>query len=229
MNKITSKLGYWSALISALTFVIWIISFVGIAITSPLFTWTNMSDYLEFINSNPQFFQYLAKSFMIVFSVSFLVLMISMGDLVSQERKVLAKAGIVFAILFSVLSSLHYFVQISSVRWAIENNNMEGIQHFLQADPQSFMVATTMLGWTLFLGFSTLFMAFALRKENPFKLIRIALIINGISCFLAGFGYLAQIDIITFVFINLGTGGALMIFTIAAARMFRKKSEAFSH
>jgi len=222
MNKISLKLGYWSGMISALTFIIWIISFVGIAVTSPLFIWTNMADYLEFINSNSQFFQYLAKSFMIVFSVSFLILMISIGELVNPERKVLARSSIIFTILFSLLSSLHYFIQVSSVRWAIENNNLEGIQHFLQADPQSFMVAANMLGWTLFLGLSTLFMALALKGEQGYKLIRIALIINGLSCFLGGLGYLTQIDLITFFFINIGVGVSLLVFTVSFARMIKK-------
>jgi hypothetical protein len=225
MNKISLKLGYWSALISAATFIIWIISFAGIAVTSPLFTWTNLPDYLDYINSNGQFFQYLAKSFMIVFSISFLLVMISLGELVSKERKVLAKAGIVFTILFSLLSGLHYFIQVSSVRWAIVNGNLEGIQHFLQADPQSFMVAANMLGWTLFLGLGSLFMSAALKGEVRLRLVRIVLLINGISCLAAGFGYLAQIDIITFFFINLGVGAALLVLTVSYARLTRKEVE----
>jgi len=222
MNNISLKLGYWSAIISAATFVIWIISFVGIAVTSPLFTWTNLPDYLNYINSNSQFFQYLAKSFMIVFSIAFLLVMMSIGEFVEGERKVLAKSGIVFTILFSLFSSLHYFIQVSSVRWAISNENLEGLQHFLQADPQSFMVAANMLGWTLFLGLGSLFMSAALKGVTKLKIVRIVLLINGISCLAAGFGYITQIDIITFFFINLGVGAALLVLTVTFARITNK-------
>jgi len=208
-------------MIGASTFIIWIISFVGIALTSPLFQWTNLTEYLDFLNSNNQFFQYLAKSFMILFSISFIVLMISLGEMVSDERKVISKIGIVFGICFTLLSSIHYFAEISSVRWAISGNQLEGIEHFIQANPRSFSSALNMLGWTLFLGLSTLFMAFALEKTRKFRVIKIALLINGISCLLAGIGYITQTDIITFVFINLFVGGALLVFTITAIRIFK--------
>ncbi len=222
MNKIISKLGYWSALISASTFVIWIICFVGIMATSPLFYWTNLTEYLDFISSNNQFFQYLAKSFMIVFSMSFLVLMISLGEIVEADKKVLAKIGIVFGLIFTVLSSIHYFAQVSSVRWAISGGQFEGIEHFLQANPTSFLSSINMLGWTLFLGLSTLFMAFAIGGNKTKKVIRVSLIINGISCLLAGVGYITQTDIITFLFINLFAGGALLVFTVSSSFMFHR-------
>ena len=222
MNKISLKLGYWSALLCAATFIIWIISFAGIAIISPLYTWDGLSGYIDFINSNNQFFQYLAKSFLVVFSVSFIVLLISLGELIIPERKVLAKIGIVFGIMFSLLSAMHYFGQISSVRWALDKEQLTGIEHFLQANPTSFLASMNMLGWTLFLGLSSLFMAFALEKTRKFKLMKIALLVNGISCLLAGIGYITQTDIITFVFINLFMGAALLVFTITAARLFKR-------
>jgi len=221
MNKISLKLGYWSALLCAATFIIWIISFAGIAIISPLYTWDGLSGYIDFINSNNQFFQYLAKSFLVVFSVSFIVLLISLGELIIPERKVLAKIGIVFGIMFSLLSAMHYFGQISSVRWALDKEQLTGIEHFLQANPTSFLASMNMLGWTLFLGLSSLFMAFALEKTGNFNLMKIALLVNGISCLLAGIGFITQTDIITFVFINLFMGAALLVFTITAARLFK--------
>ncbi len=221
MNNLTRKLGYWSALISASTFVIWIICFVGIVLTSPLFQWTNFSEYLDYITSNSQFFQYLAKSFMLIFSLSFIVLIISLGEMVEEERKILSKIGIMFGICFTLLSSIHYYAEVSSVRWAINDKLLVGIDHFIQANPTSFSSAQNMLGWTLFLGLCSLFMAFALEKGRKFRIIRISLIVNGISCLLAGLGYITQTDVITFLFINLFVGGSLLVFTISFARIVR--------
>ena len=222
MNTISLKLGYWSALISALTFVIWIISFTGIALTSPLYTWDGLSGYVDFVSSNSQFFQYLAKSFLVIFSVSFIILMISIGELIAPERKVLAKVGIVFGIMFSLLSAMHYFGQISSVRWAFENEQLTGIEHFLQANPTSFLASMNMLGWTLFLGLGSLFMGFALKGNNKLRIVMIALLINGMSCLFAGVGFIFQIDFITFFFINLGVGAALLVLTVSYARMTKR-------
>ena len=222
MNSISLKLGYWSAMISALTFVIWIISFTGIALTSPLYTWDGLSGYIDFINTNSQFFQYLAKSFLVIFSVSFIILLLSIGELVTPERKILARVGIVFGIMFSLLSAMHYFGQISSVRWAIDNHQLAGLEHFLQANPTSFLASMNMLGWTLFLGLSSLFMGFAIKGNMKLKIVRIALFINGISCILAGVGFIFQIDIITGIFINLGVGAALLILAFSYVRVVRK-------
>jgi hypothetical protein len=77
-----------------------------------------------------------------------------------------------------------------------------------------------MPGRTLFLGLSSFFMYLSLRPDSMTKAVRFGLLINTISCFLAGVGYLFQIDLITFIFINLGVGGALLIITISSIKFF---------
>lgn len=225
MNRITIKLGFWSALICAVTFVIWIICFVSIAITSPLFTWTNIADYQQYISTNNQFFQYLAKAFMLLFAISFLILIHALQESVSEQFRTVARLGVAFGILFSVVTSMHYFVQISAVRFSITSNEFAGLEHFLQAKPTSVISSVNMLGWTLFLGLSSLFFFGALRNGVSGKLLRIAFLIMGLSCLLGGFGFLTQIDLITFVCINLGMGGGVLVMTVAASGFFLNLSK----
>ncbi len=196
---------------------VWIISFTGIAIQSPLFYWTNMEDYNDYINSNSQFFQYLAKSFMIIFSLAYMILTIVFYEFITTERKILAKIAIVFSIMFALVSSIHYFVQISSVRFAIAENEYSGLEHFLQSNPISFLSSVNVLGWTLFLGLSTLFMYLGFIYTSGPKGIRIGLLISAIQVYL-GNGYLFQIDILTFVCLNLGIGLAFFTITISSIR-----------
>ncbi|NLF41904.1 MAG: hypothetical protein GX587_04350, partial [Bacteroidales bacterium] len=158
MNKIVLNTGLWSAIICLSAFVVWIVSFVGIAIQSPLFAWTNIEAYIDYINNNDQFFQYLAKSFMIVFSLAYMTLSMVLYEFTSTERKILAKIANAFSIMFVILSSAHYFVQISSVRFAVNAKNFSGLGHFIQSNPTSFISSVNMLGWTLFLGLSTSFL-----------------------------------------------------------------------
>ncbi|MBN2571614.1 MAG: hypothetical protein JXA68_05760 [Ignavibacteriales bacterium] len=218
MNKIILNTGLWSAMICLISFIVWIISFTGIAIRSPLFFWTNIEDYIVYINSNSQFFQYLAKSFMIIFSLTYMLLAIVFYEFTIAERKILAKIGIVFSIMFALVSSIHYFVQISSVRFAISENEYSGLEHFLQSNPTSFLSSVNMLGWTLFLGLSTLFMYSGLIPKSGTKGMRLGLLINAVSCIFGGIGYLFQIDLLTFVFMNLGVGLAFFIITISSIR-----------
>jgi hypothetical protein len=222
MNKNILNIGLWSAIICLTSFIVWIISFIGIAIQAPLFYWTNIEDYIDYYKSNSQFFQYLAKSFMIIFSLAYMILTIVFYEFATTERKILAKIGIVFSIMFALVSSIHYFVQISSVQFAIAENEYSGLEHFLQSNPTSFLSSVNMLGWTLFLALSTLFMYLGLIPKSGTKGIRLGLLISAISCIFGGIGYLFQIDLVTFVFMNLGIGLGFTIITISSIRFIKK-------
>jgi hypothetical protein len=222
MNKIIIKTGLGSSVICLAALVVWVVSFTGIALSSPLFYWTNLQAYIEYVHTNNQFFQYLAKSFMIVFALGYMILSIVFYEFAPEHKRVLAKIATTFAILFAMLASVHYYIQISAVRFAFMEEQFSGLEHFIQARPTSLVSAINMLGWTIFLGLSSLFMYGALLPKAMTKGIRIGLLINAISCLGAGVGYLFQIDIITFIGINLGMGIAFFIMTMSSTRYFLK-------
>lgn len=222
MNKTMLNTGWWSAMTCLIAFVIWIIAFAGIAIQAPLFYWTNLEDYINHVHAHSQFLPYLAKTFMIVFSLGYMVLVMVFNEFALPERKILAKIALVFAIMFAMASSIHYFVQISYVRFAIENEEYTGLEHFLQSYPTSFLSSVNMLGWTLFLGLSNLFLYAGLDHPTASRGIRIGSLINAVSCIFGGMGYLFQIDLLTFIFMNLGIGLGFMILSVASIRYFNK-------
>ena len=156
--------------------ITWIICFTGIAITSPLFHWTNLSDYLTYESSNSQTFQFIAKIFMLLFGPLYILLINSYYDYSSENNKVLLRAGLIFGAAFAILSCIHYFVQLSSVRINILDKKTSGLEHFIQANPYSVLTAIDMLGWTLFLGLSSLFIAPTFVGNKLNKIIRIALL-----------------------------------------------------
>ena len=140
----------------------------------------------------------------------------------------LAKIAIVFSIMFAWVSSFHKFVQISSVRFAIAANEYSGLEHLLQSNPGSALLSINMLGWTLFLGLSTLFIYLGLISKSVSKGLKLGLFINVISCFFGGIGYLFQIDLLTFVFMNLGIGLGFIIITVSSIRFIntiKRKNE----
>ena len=59
MSQLSIKLGFWSAFLSAIAFIVFTICFVTIAMMSPIFTWTDLSAYVAYVNDNSQFFQQL--------------------------------------------------------------------------------------------------------------------------------------------------------------------------
>ena len=222
MNKTILNTGLWSASICLTSFIVWIISFTLIALQAPLFQWTNINDYVAYVTSNSQAFQYLAKSFMIVFSLAFMMLVMAFCELASFERKILAKIAVVFSIMFALVSSISYFAQITSVRFAIGKNEYQALEHFLQSNPTSFLSSVNMLGWTLFLGLSSIFLYLGLNPELMTKGLKFGLLANAFSCIFGGIGYLFQINLLTFVFMNLGIGLAFFMISISSIRLMSR-------
>jgi len=215
MNKNTLFLGYGSAIICLISMIIWIVSFIGIALSFPIFLWSNIQEYILYVKTNNQLLQYLVKFFMIVFSLSYMILIHVFNEIVEEKNKILSKVGGVFSILFAIGTSVHYFVQLTAVRFAINEDNIVGLQHIVQANPSSVLSSINMLSWTIMLGFSALFTFWSLENKKGVKWIKRGLLVTSISCFLAGLGYLLQIDILTFLCINIGMGGGILMVTIS--------------
>jgi len=222
MNSLSYKIGLWSAILLTLIFAIWMICFTGIAMTSPLFYWKNLPDYLTYLHANNQSFQNVAKFSLLLFGPLYVLLINSYYDYAEDNKKVLVRISLLFGVAFAVLSSIHYFIQLTAVRFNIGQGQINGLEHFVQANPYSIMSSINMLGWTLFLGLSSLFILPIFTGDRLNKIIRYAFLLNGISCLLGSLGYLFHIDLLTFVFMNLGLGGAVMTITIASIQLFRR-------
>ncbi len=222
MNQLSAKLGFWSALLSAVTFIVFTVCFVAIFIVNPLFTWTNLSDYVETVNSTNQFFKYVAQFMMLLFAPLFVVLLASIEEYAHSEKKILARIALYFGIIFSMLISINYFMQLSVVRQNIAKGDLVGLEHLIMVNPGAAILAINMLGWTLFFGLSSLFAGMVFSGSRLEKVIRYAFLLNGIFCLLGGIGFLFEITALVFLTINLGMGAAVLVVTIALAMLFRR-------
>ena len=57
------------------------------------------------------------------------------------------------------------------------------------------------------------------------RVIRIALICNGIICLLGGVGYVFDIVTLVFMTLNLGMGGAMLTATVGLFLFFRRRGK----
>ncbi|HEX2934762.1 MAG TPA: hypothetical protein VHO72_05365 [Bacteroidales bacterium] len=101
-------------------FITWIVCFVGIAVTSPLFYWNGLPHYLAYISSYNQTFADLAKIAMLFFGPAYLLLIHSFYDCSSEKQRPLLRISLLFALAFTITSSIHYFVQVTSVKFSIQ-------------------------------------------------------------------------------------------------------------
>lgn len=226
MNQLSIKLGYWSALLSAATFIIFSLCFIAIVILNPLFFWTDYADYVAYTNENNQFFKDLAQFMMLAFGPLFLILLNSIHDYAAEDKKVLSRLAIYLGIIFAAMISVNYFVQLSIVRQNLSHGRPQGLEQFIQANPASFITAVNMLGWTLFFGLSCFFLAPLFHGGKLEKIIRIAFLANGIFMILGGISYIFEIVVLVFLFMNFGMGGAIMVATFSLAILFRRLGKA---
>ena len=79
-----------------------------------------------------------------------------------------------------------------------------------------------MLGWSLGLGLSSLFVAPVFTGGGLLRVIRVAFTLNGIFCLLGGIGYVLGNIVLVFLAINVGMGGAVLVATVALSLLFKR-------
>ena len=223
MGDWSRRIGFWSAFGIVATFAVFTVCFVAIPLSSPLFIWTNLADYSAYVRNNPQFFQNLARFAMLLFGPLFVALLSSIYDYASDETRPLARIGLCFGVIFAALTGINYFVQLSAVRLSILKGDTQGLEQLVQANPVSMASAINMLGWTLFLGLGSLFVAPVFTGDRLRAVIRYSFLLNGIFCLLGGIGYALAIVPLVFWTVNFGMGGAVLVAAISLGLLFGRK------
>ena len=221
MNKTAMKAGYWSAVISIVAFVAYIICFMAILMMEPVFFWTNMENYINTVQTSNQIFKHIAMVFMIVYGACYVIQLCSIEEIADPSRKYYAKLAELFGVGFFVLISINYFIQISAVRLQINAGQTNGIEQFVQGNPISVISAMNMLGWTVFFGLSCICAAFALGSTRIEKIIKYAFLANGSMMLISAIAYTLDIKIILFLFMYLGMGVAILTATIPLCKLFK--------
>ena len=227
MSQLSIKLGFWSAFLSAVAFIVFTICFVAILVIGPIFIWTDLSTYVAYFNDNNQIFQHLARLTMLLFGPLFIVMLNSIHDYAADDKKILTRISIGFGVGFAILIGINYFVQLSVVRQNIEKGHLEGLIQIVQANPASVISAINMLGWSLFLGVSSLFVGPVFSGSRLEKTIKIMFLLNGIFCILGGIGYVFELTLLLFLSINFGMGGSVTIITILLCVLFKRLEKSF--
>jgi hypothetical protein len=221
-NHLAVRLGYWSALGMLVAFAIFTMAFIAIPLTGSLFIWTNLADYLAYVRSGHTFFQDLARWMMLLFGPLTIILFAAIDELTVGARKLLARIGFAFVLAFAALTGANYFIQLTAVRLAIQKDTMAGLEQIVQANPISAVAALNVLGWSLFFGLASLFVAPLFRSRGVPRFVGVCFWLNGAMCLLGGLGYVLDNPIVVFVTLNFGMGGAVIGFTTGLAILFRR-------
>jgi hypothetical protein len=110
---------------------------------------------------------------------SFLVLVVSIHQLATPDRKIWSHLAVVFATAYTVLISMVYFVQLTLVAPRVARGQIEGIEMFLFVPFDSFLYAVDILGYS-FMSVATLFAAMVFTGKGLERVVRFFLTANGL-------------------------------------------------
>jgi hypothetical protein len=111
---------------------------------------------------------------------SFLVLIVSVHQLTSPERRVWSYVAVAFATAYATLISVVYFVQLTFVVPRVARDQAEGIEPFLFLSFDSFLYAVDILGYS-FMSLSTLFAGVVFTGVGLSRAVRLFLIVHRVS------------------------------------------------
>jgi len=134
-SPLSLRLGFWSAIIIAVLFIVFTICFVALVLKPPLFMWTNLPDYVAFAGHHSQLYQNIARFAMLMFGPAFVVLLNSIHDHAPEDKRSLTRLSVCFGLGFAVLAGIHYFVQLSAVRLSLAKGQLQGLEPVVQANP----------------------------------------------------------------------------------------------
>jgi hypothetical protein len=110
---------------------------------------------------------------------SFLLLMVSVDQATSPERRIWSRAAVALATAYAVLISLNYFVQLTWVAPRLARGQTQGIEPFLFVPFDSFLYSVDILGYS-FMSLSTLFAARVFTGGGLERVARAFLTANGL-------------------------------------------------
>jgi hypothetical protein len=110
---------------------------------------------------------------------SFVILMVSIHYYASKDKKIWSHIGLTFAIIYAVLISIVYYVQLTVVVPHLLRGEADKIALLIFVPFNSFLYAIDVLGYS-FMSLSTLFAAQVFEGEKLEHWIRRFLIANGL-------------------------------------------------
>lgn len=110
---------------------------------------------------------------------SFLVLMVSIHNCASVQRRVWTHIAVAFATIYTALTGVVYYVQLTLVAPHLMRGDTAGIEMFLFVPFDSFLYAVDILGYS-FMSAATLFAAIAFTGGGLARVVRWFLIANSL-------------------------------------------------
>ncbi len=172
VSSSTKTVGFWSAVLATVFSIAYIIAQIA-----EWLGWLGSQGGPE-SSSTPLGIALLLTPSLLLGS-AFLVLVVSIHQLATPERKIWSLAATVFATIYTTLVSIVYFIQLTYVLPHLARGDLQGVEVFLFVPFDSFLYAVDILGYS-FMSVATLFAAMVFSGGGLERIVRTFLIANGI-------------------------------------------------
>jgi len=186
--KSVSQVGFWSAVLATLfsigygiTLIVTMISMMATATDTPS-GWRGIEAFV----ASFQPIQMLSLIPSLLLAPTFVVLMVSLHYYASPDKKIWSHLGIAFALIYAVMASINYILQLTVVRLGIVNRETDGLAMFVMGNPHSIFWALTSA--YVFMNLAMLFVAPVFYGGRLERWIRWLFIANGASVVVSLFG-----------------------------------------
>jgi hypothetical protein len=186
------QLGFWSAVLATLSsigygiavIVVMISSLTAAAHTAP--GWQGIEAFVASFQS----IQMLPLIPSLVLAPAFMVLMVSIHYYAAQEKRIWSHLGIAFTLVYAVMASVNYIVQLTAVRFSILNNETDGLAMFVMGNSHSIFWALALA--YAFMNLAMLFAAPVFEGGKLERRIRWLFYANGASVIVTIYGVAAD-------------------------------------
>jgi hypothetical protein len=207
-----AKIGFWSAVLLVILTIGYTIGMGALFTVMPAEYLMDIRDFAAKISGVYKNFFSLCQATAFLIGPVYMVLLCCINESTPNEKKILSRIAINFGIIFTVLICMSYYIQFTTVRQSILIGQLEGLEQFTSFNPRSATNAINLLGWTLFLGLSSLFIAPTFSNSKLENVIKWSFIINGIVCVLGAIAFVFEIS----WYLMLSTLIMTVTFTIAS-------------
>lgn len=141
-NKTAQQLGFWSAVLAAITMLWFSIAF---GLYQPILhaPWPGMQAYVDAFKVEP-FLAWIIPCFLL--TLFFLTMMACLHTLTSEENKIWSLLALVFAIAYATILSACYYIQLVVVEYNLVHHSIDGLTLWLFASPYPHSIPGAMEG-----------------------------------------------------------------------------------
>lgn len=163
--------GYWSSIIAAIL----AIAFTILAFVFPVAEWQGIEAY----KASFQFNQMYNHIPVLLLTPVMVILMTCIHFFAPNNKKFFGMLGLAFSIVYAVIISINYYIQLFVVRLNLINGDLNGLSLWALPNLHSIFFAFESLGYC-FLGLATFFAAVVFTGGKLENWIKVLFITNGV-------------------------------------------------